>query len=106
MGTLRAGRDVSVNEVIAFVEDFGRDQPTCLHQPVRSAAFRRMLGRTHRGEWVPIERGRVSPESDHGNPETPPCANYAARLHPDGLEIAIGGTTVRTPASTVVEIPD
>ena len=107
MGTLRAGRDVSLQWLDTFVEDFRRDQPTCLHQPVRSAAFRRMQSRAFEGdEWVPKEWVRVTPGEDMGNPETPGCANYDIRPHPDGLEIITGGTTMGNPRSTpLVRIP-
>ena len=107
MGTLRPGRKADMTRFGVFVEDFDRSRPTCLDQPVRSAAFRRAMARTTTG-WVPLPTIHLEPHGeDASNPETPPCVNFDARPHPAGLEIVIGGTNVRDPrASRALTIPE
>ena len=41
IGTLKYARKANMTRFGVFVEDFDRSRPTCLDQPVRSAAFRR-----------------------------------------------------------------
>ena len=80
IGTLRFGRKADLYWFATFVEDFERSQPTCLDQPVRSAAVRRAMARTPNGEWVPIVRATLDPQpEDSANPGTPPCANVERR---------------------------
>ena len=105
IGTLRGPKQGG--RVALFVEDFARQGPTCLHQNIRSAAFRRARVRLPGQGWVPVSRGFLFSEQDYNNPDTPPCANYDARPHPAGLELIIGGTTMRDPtAPGEVRIPE
>ena len=107
VGTLKAGRRLSHNGMIPFVEDFRRVQPTCLDQEVRSAAFRRAMARTEEG-WFPLVDATLAAHfaEDKGNPRTANCANYDVREHPAGLELLIGGRNVRDPHATIrVTIP-
>ena len=100
IGALKYARKANMTRFGVFVEDFARSQPTCLDQPVRSAAFRRAMARTATG-WVPLPTIRLEPHrEDANNPSTPPCANFDARPHPAGLEIVMGGTNVRDPHAT------
>ena len=100
IGKLRFGKKANLTRFAVFVEDFDRNRPTCLDQPVRSAAFRRAMARTAAG-WVSLPAVRLEPHrEDASNPETPPCANFDARPHPAGLEIVMGGTNVRDPHAT------
>ena len=107
IGTLKYGRKANMTRFGVFVEDFERSRPTCLDQPVRSAAFRRAMAHTTTG-WVPLPTIRLEPhQEDASNPETPACANFDARPHPAGLEIVMGGTNVRDPhARPVVTVPE
>lgn len=101
IGTLRYGGKANLTRFDVFVEDFDRSRPTCLDQPVRSAAFRRAMARTATG-WVPLPSIRLEPQrNDASNPGTPGCANFDARPHAAGLEIVMGGTNVRDPHATV-----
>ena len=102
IGTLRFGRKANLTGVGVFVEDFDRLRPTCLEQPVRSAAFHRAMARTANGGWIPLVSATLRPHAeDAGNPGTPACANFDAREHSAGLEIVMGGTNVRDPHATV-----
>ena len=107
IGTLKYGRKADMTRFGVFVEDFNRSRPTCLDQPVRSAAFRRAMARTTTG-WVPLPTIRLEPHrEDASNPGTPACANFDARPHPAGLEIVMGGTNVRDPhAGRVLTVPE
>ena len=107
IGKLRYAGNANLIRFGVFVEDFDRSRPTCLDQPVRSAAFRRALARTTTG-WVPLPTTRLEPQrEDAANPETPPCANFDARPHPAGLEIVMGGTNVRDPhAGRLLTVPE
>ncbi|MDE2927979.1 MAG: DUF3472 domain-containing protein [Acidobacteriota bacterium] len=99
VGALRYGRRANLTWAYMFVEDFLRTAPTCLAQPVRSAAIRRALARIG-DSWQPITRGTLAPQKDSGNPGTPPCANLAARDHAAGLEIVMGGRTAGGPLTS------
>ena len=97
VGALRYGRRANLSWMNMFVEDFRGTAPTCLSQPVRSAAIRRGLARID-DSWHPITSGILSPHrEDAANPGTPACANVAARDHPAGLEVAMGGRTAGGP---------
>ena len=97
IGALRYGRRANLTWMLTFVEDFLRRAPTCLAQPVRSAAIRRVLARID-NSWQPITTATLVPQpQDAGNPGTPPCANLAARDHPEGLELVMGGRTTGGP---------
>ena len=105
VGALRYGRRADLTSAYMFVEDFLRRAPTCLAQPVRSAAIRRALARIG-NSWQPIHRGTLTHYEDFGNPGTPPCANVAARDHPEGLELVMGGRTAGGPlVAREVSIP-
>ena len=107
IGTLR-GKPHIRRYTSAFVEDFARQGNTCLHQNIRAAAFRRARARRPGEGWVPVTRAYLNPnETDSANPGTPGCANWDARPHPAGLELIIGGTTIRDPAAPrEVRIPE
>ena len=97
VGALRYGRRANLTSMRTFVEDFSRKAPTCLAQPVRSAAIRRVLARIG-NSWLPITTATLVPHlEDAGNPGTPPCANLAVRDHPEGLELVMGGRTAGGP---------
>ena len=97
VGALRYGRRANLSWMNMFVEDFLNRAPTCLSQEVRSAAIRRAMARID-DSWQPITSGILSPHrEDAKNPGTPACANVAARDHPAGLEIAMGGRTAGGP---------
>ena len=106
IGKLGYGRKANVTRFGVFVEDFDRSRPTCLDQPVRSAAFRRAMARTTSG-WVPLPSIRLEPHrEDASNPGTPACANFDARPHLAGVEIVMGGPNVRDPHATrVLTVP-
>ena len=106
IGKLRYAGRANMTRFFVFVEDFERSSPTCLDQPVRSAAFRRAMARTATG-WVPLPSIRLDLQrEDASNPGTPPCANFDARPHAAGLEIVMGGTNVRDPhAARVLTVP-
>ena len=88
-----------------FVEDFAGAAPTCLAQAVRSAAIRRVMVRLN-GVWQSLTTGTLGrARGDAKNPGTPACANLAARDHPSGLEIVMGGRTAMDPDITRVAIP-
>ena len=107
LGTLWGSQPLRRAGAAAFVEDFRRTAPTCLAQEVRSAAFRRARVRTTGGGWRPVRTGRLTRDpEDFRNPGTPPCANVAARDHPSGLEIAIGGRTAMDPDIVRMRIPE
>ena len=102
IGKLRFGRRANLTAFGVFVEDFDRSRPTCLHQPVRSAAFRRAMARTRNGTHVPLFEAILQPHSeDAANPGTVACANFDAREHAAGLQIVMGGTHVRDPTATL-----
>ena len=107
IGTLKYARKANMTRFGVFVEDFDRSRPTCLDQPVRSAAFRRAMARTATG-WVALPTIRLEPHrEDANNPSTPPCANFDARPHPAGLAIVMGGTNVRDPHTTrLLTVPE
>lgn len=106
VGTLRFGTRASLTSFGMFVEDFVNSAPTCLSQPVRSAAIRRAMVQID-GVWQPITSGYLGRHrEDAGNPGTPPCANVAARDHASGLEVAIGGRTAMDPDIVQVTIPE
>lgn len=106
VGTLRYGLRARMNGFGMFVEDFVGSAPTCLAQPVRSAALRRARWRFS-GAWYPIPRSHLGrADNDAKNPGTPACANVAARDHPAGLEIAMGGRTAMDPDIVQVTIPE
>ncbi len=106
VGTLRYGARANTSAFAMFVEDFVGTAATCLAQPVRSAAIRRVMVRLN-GVWQPIARGVLQRASgDANNPGTPACANLAARDHPSGLEIAMGGRTAMDPDISRVTIPE
>ena len=106
VGSLRYGRRANLTWMRTFVEDFLRRAPTCLAQPVRSAAIRRVLARIG-DSWQPITKAVLIPHpEDAGNPGAPPCANLAARDHSVGLELVMGGRTAGGPLiEREVEIP-
>ena len=83
VGTLRYAIRANLGSFNMFVEDFRRQAPTCLLQPVRSAAIRRAMWRTATS-WQRIANGTLAPSLDAANPGTPPCANLAARKHAPG----------------------
>ncbi len=107
VGTIRYGQKANLYYLGMFVEDFERTAPSCLDQPVRAAAYRRAMRRASDGTWVPVVDANLQPHAqDHSNPGTPPCANFDAREHPDGLEVVMGGLNVRDPdAPLEVKIP-
>ena len=97
VGALRYGRRANLTWMLTFVEDFLRKSPTCLAQPVRSAAIRRVLARIG-DSWQPITTATLVPQpEDAHNPGTPPCANLAVRDHPEGLELVMGRRTAGGP---------
>ena len=104
VATMLYGARPDLTSFASFVEDFRRTAPTCLDQEVRSAAIRRAMVRIN-GVWESITRGYFAREDDYGNPGTGPCLNAAARDHPLGLEIAIGGRTAMDPNISKVTIP-
>lgn len=106
VGALRYGHRADLSWMNMFVEDFLHTAPTCLAQPVRSAAIRRAMARIG-GSWQPITRGVLNPHAeDAGNPGTPPCANLATRDHAAGLEVVMGGRTAGGPLTVrAVSIP-
>ena len=98
VGALRYGRRADLSWMNMFVEGFTHTAPTCLAQPVRSAAIRRAMARAADGSWQPVTRGVLSPHrEDAGNPGTPACANLTARDHATGLEVVMGGLTAGGP---------
>ena len=106
LGVLWSANPYPVTDAAMFSEDFLRTAPTCLAQAVRSAAFRRVRVRTG-GSWQPLTEGTLARDraGDFANPGTPSCANSAARVHPDGLEVVLGGRTAMDPGITRVTIP-
>ena len=105
VGTLYGGR-ADTSAFGMFVEDFAGAAPTCLAQAVRSAAIRRVRVRLN-GTWEPLTTGTLGrARGDAKNPGTPACANLAAREHPSGLEIAMGGRTAMDPDISRVTIPE
>ena len=98
IATLRTFRGRFLDYFTSFVEDFARDQPTCLDQPLRRAAFRRARVRDVGMRWIPVRDGELFPPiDDAANPGTPGCANVDVREHAAGAELVIGGTAVRDP---------
>ena len=106
IGTL-AGHERMGDQFFLFNEDFVRDAPTCLDQPVRAVAYRRGRVRTTAMRWRPVVEARLDQEPrDFANPETPECANYDARPHRYGVALMMGGSTMRDPeASRRISIP-
>ena len=109
IGTLRDARPIDRGRDIAwFVEDFRRNAPTCLEQPVRQAAFQRALAKSG-GSWHPLTSGYFGYPAnirDMGNPGTSSCVNVRVENHPSGIATAIGGRTAMDPRHpTRVTIP-
>ena len=107
IGTIRYGQKAQLKRMGLFVEDFERSAASCLDQPVRAAAYRRAMFRNSDGTWVPVVDAFLAPHTeDAANPGTPPCWNFDAREHPDGLEVVMGGLNVRDPDALLwVTIP-
>ncbi len=108
IATLRTFRGHFIDYFTSFVEDFARDQPTCLDQPLRRAAFRRARVRDVGRRWSPVRDGELFLSlEDAANPGTPACANADVREHAAGAELVIGGTAVRDPnASLRFRVPE
>ena len=106
VGAIRYGRRANLSWMNMFVEDFVRTAPTCLAQPVRSAAIRGAMALID-GSWQPVTSGTLSPHAeDAANPGTPACANVATRDHASGLEVVMGGLTAGGPLTArTVSIP-
>lgn len=97
VGKLRYGVRADLRYANVFTEDFARSAPTCLAQPVRSAAFGRVMAKID-GAWQQLRQAWVGQfGEDSGNPGTLACANRAVRLHEKGLELVIGGRNVADP---------
>ncbi|MXY24973.1 MAG: DUF3472 domain-containing protein [Acidobacteria bacterium] len=109
IGTLRDARRIDLGHDFSFfVEDFRRDAPTCLAQPVRQAAIRNAMARSN-GSWHSLTSGfffHPSSQTDAGNPGTSHCVNIRVESHAHGLAVSVGGHTAMDPAEpTVVAIP-
>ena len=104
VGTLRYAARANFTWMNMFVEGFWGEEPTCIAQPVRSAAIRSAMARLN-GAWRPLPRALVTrARQDSSNPGTPACANQAARDHLAGLELVIGGRTAMDPNAFPLEV--
>ena len=95
IGRIRQAGALTQAAMVTFVEDFLRNAPHCLANPLRSyrvASAQALLG----SAWNPLPTASVAPY-----PPTTACANVNFGVANGGLEISLGAPVPRNPTPSI-----